>query len=127
LGGQPHSRFDPEVTILDTKWINLTSIAARAKAKAGYSNQVLATLNDHAVHLSVMDSPFFWHYHPDSDEVFIVLAGILLVELETAKYELRQGEMLTVPAGVKHRTSPLTSHSVNLTIEKMDAETVRVS
>ena len=121
------SRFDPEVTILDAEWINLTSITAQAKAKAGYSNQVVATVNDHAVHLSVMNSPFFWHYHPDSDEVFIVLEGVLLVELETAKYELRQGEMLTVPAGVKHRTSPLTSRSVNLTIEKMNAETVRIS
>jgi mannose-6-phosphate isomerase-like protein (cupin superfamily) len=116
-----------EVTILDATWINLTSMAAQAKAKEGYSNEVLATVNDHAVHLSVMDSPFFWHYHPDSDEVFIVLEGVLLVELETARYELKQGEMLTVPAGVKHRTSPLTSRSVNLTIEKKNADSVRIS
>jgi mannose-6-phosphate isomerase-like protein (cupin superfamily) len=53
--------------------------------------------------------PFFWHSHPDPDEVFIVLEGVLLVELETARYEVNAGEMLTVPAGVRHRTSPLTS------------------
>jgi len=117
--------MDPEGTILDAKLINLSSVAAQTKA--GYFNQVLTTVNDHAVHLSVMDAPFFWHFHPDSDEVFIVIEGILLVELETARYELKPGEMLTVPAGVKHRTSPLTTRSVNLTVEKMNAESVRVS
>ncbi|QIE28875.1 Cupin domain protein (plasmid) [Caballeronia sp. SBC1] len=115
----------PEGTILDPELVNLSSVAEQTKA--GYCNQILATVNDHAVHLSVMDSPFFWHFHPDSDEVFIVLEGVLLVELETARYELKPGEMLTVPAGVRHRTSPLTSRSVNLTVEKMNAQSVRVS
>ena len=118
-------RMDPEETILDAELINLSAVAAQTKA--GYFNQVMAKVNDHAVHLSVMDAPFFWHFHPDSDEVFIVLEGVLLVELETARYELNPGEMLTVPAGVRHRTSPLTARSVNLTIEKMNAESVRVS
>ncbi|MDB5831273.1 MAG: cupin domain protein [Caballeronia sp.] len=116
--------MNPEGTILDAKLINLSSVAAQSKA--GYFNEVLTQVNDHAVHLSVMDAPFFWHFHPDSDEVFIVLEGVLLVELETARYELKAGEMLTVPAGVRHRTSPLTSRSVNLTVEKMNAESVRV-
>ncbi|CAN7217329.1 cupin domain-containing protein [Caballeronia sp. LjRoot29] len=110
---------------MDAKLINLSAVAAQPKA--GYFNEVLTQVNDHAVHLSVMDAPFFWHVHPDSDEVFIVLEGILLVELETARYELKAGEMLTVPAGVRHRTNPLTPRSVNLTIEKMTAETVRVT
>ncbi|WP_241202330.1 MULTISPECIES: cupin domain-containing protein [unclassified Caballeronia] len=118
-------RMHPEGTILDPELVNLSSVAEQTKA--GYCNQILATVNDHAVHLSVMDSPFFWHFHPDSDEVFIVLEGVLLVELETARYELKPGEMLTVPAGVRHRTSPLTSRSVNLTVEKMNAQSVRVS
>jgi mannose-6-phosphate isomerase-like protein (cupin superfamily) len=117
--------MEPEGAILDAKLINLSSVAAQAKA--GYFNQVLTTVNDHAVRLSVMDAPFFWHFHPDSDEVFIVIEGVLLVELETARYELKQGEMLTVPAGVRHRTSPLTPRSVNPTVEKMNAESVRVS
>jgi mannose-6-phosphate isomerase-like protein (cupin superfamily) len=118
-------RTDPEETILDAKLINLSAVAAQAKA--GYFNQVMAKVNDHAVHLSVMDAPFFWHFHPDSDEVFIVIEGVLLIELETARYELKPGEMLMVPAGVRHRTSPLTSRSVNLTVEKTNAESVRVS
>ncbi|MGX7001479.1 cupin domain-containing protein [Caballeronia sp. KNU42] len=117
--------MDPQETILDPELINPGAIAAQTKA--GYFNQVLAKVNDHAVHLSVMDAPFFWHFHPNSDEVFIVLEGVLLVELESARYELKQGEMLTVPAGVRHRTSPLSARSVNLTIEKMNAESVRVS
>jgi mannose-6-phosphate isomerase-like protein (cupin superfamily) len=118
-------RTHPEETILHAELINLSAVAAQTQA--GYFNQVMAKVNDHAVRLSVMDAPFFWHFHPDSDEVFIVLEGVLLVELETARYELKAGEMLTVPAGVRHRTGPLTARSVNLTIEKINAECVRVS
>ena len=117
--------MDREEMILDAALINLSVVAAQTKA--GYFNQVMAKVNDHAVHLSVMDAPFFWHFHPDSDEVFIVLEGILLIELETTRYELKAGEMLTVPAGVRHRTSPLTARSVNLTVEKTNAECIRVS
>ena len=121
--------MNPEEAILDATLINLSAVAAQTKA--GYFNQVMAKVNDHAVHLSVMDAPFFWHFHPDSDEVFIVLEGVLLIELEieleTTRYELKAGEMLTVPAGVRHRTSPLTARSVNLTVEKANAECIRVS
>jgi mannose-6-phosphate isomerase-like protein (cupin superfamily) len=116
--------MNPQEMTLDAKLINVGAVAAQTQA--GYFNQVLTTVNDHAVHLSVMDAPFFWHFHPDSDEVFIVLEGVLLIEMETTRYELKRGEMLTVPAGVRHRPSPLTPRSVNLTVEKMDAETVRV-
>jgi len=34
------------------------------------------------------------------------------------------GEFLTVPKGVRHRTRPGGDRSVNLTFEKLDAETV---
>jgi hypothetical protein len=51
--------MDPEGTILDAKLINLNSAAAQPEA--GHFNEVLTQVNDHAVHLSVMDAPSFWH------------------------------------------------------------------
>jgi hypothetical protein len=33
--------------------------------------------------------------------------------------------MITVPKGIRHRTFPAGSHSVNLTFERADIETVR--
>jgi len=47
-----------------------------------YMNQILTTVNDHAVHISVMDGPYFWHVHPESDETFIMLEGILIIDFD---------------------------------------------
>jgi mannose-6-phosphate isomerase-like protein (cupin superfamily) len=44
-----------------------------------------------------------WHSHDDQDEVFVVTAGTLVVELRTGEVTLGAGEMLVVPRGVEHR------------------------
>jgi mannose-6-phosphate isomerase-like protein (cupin superfamily) len=44
-----------------------------------------------------------WHSHDDQDEVFVVTAGTLVVELRTGDVTLGAGEMLIVPRGVEHR------------------------
>jgi mannose-6-phosphate isomerase-like protein (cupin superfamily) len=91
----------------------------------GYSNKVLTSVNDHDVHVSVMDAPFFWHFHPDSDETFFVVEGALTIEFEDGSIDLQAGQLLTVPAGTRHRTRPVGARSVNLTVEKKDATTVQ--
>lgn len=91
----------------------------------GYSNQVLTSVNDHDVHLSVMDAPYFWHLHPDSDETFFIVEGTLVVDFDDGSVELQTGQLLTVPAGMRHRTRPVGARSVNLTVEKANATTVR--
>ncbi|WP_429251927.1 cupin domain-containing protein [Paraburkholderia sp. GAS333] len=90
-----------------------------------YSNQVLTSVNDHDVHLSIMQTPYFWHLHPDSDETFVVVEGTLAVDMDDGTVNLQRGQMLSVPAGVRHRTRPVTARSVNLTVERTDATTVR--
>jgi mannose-6-phosphate isomerase-like protein (cupin superfamily) len=90
----------------------------------GYSNQILTSVNDHDVHLSIMDGPYFWHLHPDSDETFLVIEGALAVDFDDGSIDLLSGQLLTVPAGMRHRTRPLGARSVNLTVEKANATTV---
>ncbi|MGA7780631.1 MAG: cupin domain-containing protein [Paraburkholderia sp.] len=99
--------------------------AAANEVRNGYMNRVLTTANDHDIHLSVMDAPYFWHVHPESDETFITVEGVLIIEFEDGSVELRAGQMLTVPAGTRHRTRPATARTVNLTVERKDATTVR--
>ena len=91
-----------------------------------YANRVLTNVNDHVVRISVMTEDFYWHYHPNSDETFIVLEGTLLLDLETGTIEVGKDQLITVPANVPHRTRPKGSRSVNLTFELADMETVRV-
>ncbi len=73
-----------------------------------------------------MTTGFEWHRHPDSDEVFFVIEGELLIELEHRQVLLREGDMFSVPRGVVHRTRPVGARSVNLTFERRDAGTVYI-
>jgi mannose-6-phosphate isomerase-like protein (cupin superfamily) len=89
-----------------------------------YHNRRITAVNDHEVRLSVMTHEFPWHHHPESDESFYCLDGELIIEFADDQVALHPGEFLTVPAGVRHRTRPGGKRSVNLTFEKLGAETV---
>jgi mannose-6-phosphate isomerase-like protein (cupin superfamily) len=92
----------------------------------GYDNHPIAAINNHVVRISTMIEPYPWHFHPNSDETFLVVEGQLLIEFENGSRELVAGQLLTVPGGVRHRTRPVGERSVNLTFELAQAETVIV-
>jgi mannose-6-phosphate isomerase-like protein (cupin superfamily) len=106
--------------------MELIDVGQKARELSGkYENVVLSRTNDHVVRISRMTEPYFWHLHPDSDETFLGIEGVLILELEHQRIELKPGQMITVSKGMKHRTSPAGSYSVNLTLERVDIETVR--
>ena len=45
-----------------------------------------------------------WHSHPDQCEVIFVLSGRGLTETAAGKQEIVPGDMVYVPAGVRHAT-----------------------
>jgi mannose-6-phosphate isomerase-like protein (cupin superfamily) len=105
----------------------MIDLMQRAKALSGeYENVVLSKFNDHVVRMSRMEKAYFWHFHPNSDEMFLGVEGVLVVELENQRIELGPGQVFTVAQGIRHRTLPVGSYSVNLTFERVDIETVSV-
>ncbi|MEE9245930.1 MAG: cupin domain-containing protein, partial [Gemmatimonadota bacterium] len=46
---------------------------------------------------------FVWHHHDNTDELFLVLEGELLLQLRDRDVRLRKGEMFVVPRGVEHK------------------------
>jgi mannose-6-phosphate isomerase-like protein (cupin superfamily) len=105
--------------------LNIIDIAALADAnKQEYHNFVLTHINDQVIRMSVMTTPYHWHYHPDSDESFLVIAGSLIIELENQTIELLQGQLFTIPKNIKHCTRPGGERSVNLTFESAGLTTV---
>lgn len=91
-----------------------------------YDNHPIAAINDHVVRVSIMTEPYPWHFHPNSDEIFLVVEGKLVIEFENGLRELSPGQLLTVPSGTRHRTRPAGSRSVNITFESAQTETVMV-
>lgn len=68
-----------------------------------WSPRVVAEMNDYQFKLAKFDGEFVWHRHEDTDEVFLVLAGRMGIELRDGTVELGEGEMYVVPKGVEHR------------------------
>jgi mannose-6-phosphate isomerase-like protein (cupin superfamily) len=105
--------------------LNLIDLMQRARELSGkYENVVIAQINDHVVRMSLMTEPYFWHYHPNSDETFIGLEGVVILDLVNQRIELGPGQMFTVPKGMKHRTAPAGARSINLTIEHAEIATL---
>ena len=75
-------------------------------------NQTLARINDSVVRLGVMQGEYHWHEHADDDELFFVLDGTFLIDLEPEPDGVTPGRVVTlepregfvVPKGVRHRT-----------------------
>ena len=102
--------------------VNLSEEGAATTER--YRNLVINRVNDSCLRLAVFEETYRWHYHPTSDELFIVVEGFLGIEL-AGQPELRLGpwECVTIPAGTHHRTRAI-GRTVNLCFEKMNAETV---
>jgi len=67
-------------------------------------NQTLTQVNDCVLRLGIVKGEFHWHSHDEEDELFFVLEGTLLLDLEGETIELGPHQGYTVPRGVKHRT-----------------------
>lgn len=68
-----------------------------------WSPRIVAQMNDYHFKLVKIQGEFVWHSHPETDEVFIVLAGGMRIEFRDTQVELSEGELCVVPKGFEHR------------------------
>ena len=92
----------------DVKYAPLEVIEAGALADQcdqPWWNQTLCQVNDAVARIGVFHGEFHWHKHDKEDELFFVLDGTLLLDIEgqpTRVLGPRQGR--GVPKGGVHRT-----------------------
>ena len=67
-----------------------------------WSPRVVAEVDDAYVKVAKLHGTLAWHRHDDEDELFLVLAGRLRIELEDGDVTLEEGDLYTVPKGVRH-------------------------
>ena len=109
----------PAMTVVDIR-------AEHADITDSYKNQVLFNINKECMRLSVFEGEYRWHHHPDSDELFLVVAGELQIEFEDApQITLTEWQSIVIPAGTVHRTRAI-GRTVNITYEEQGAQTVFV-
>jgi mannose-6-phosphate isomerase-like protein (cupin superfamily) len=85
-----------------SKIIDINKLVESTKEK--WINYSLTEVNDSIVRLGIFEGEFHWHKHENEDELFFVLSGKLLLDLENETFELLPNQGYTVPRKVLHRT-----------------------
>jgi mannose-6-phosphate isomerase-like protein (cupin superfamily) len=73
-----------------------------ARLHEHWSPKNLARLNDYHVKVVKLQGEFVWHAHPETDELFLVHRGQLVIRLRDGAVRLGPGELFVVPKGVEH-------------------------
>lgn len=93
----------------DTPWLHggmgrepVDLAAELAEVTEQWSPKSVARLNDYDVKVVKVQGEFVWHRHDHTDELFLVLAGELTIQLRDGDVVLRPGQLYVVPRGVEH-------------------------
>jgi mannose-6-phosphate isomerase-like protein (cupin superfamily) len=80
-----------------------------------WSPKIVASVNDYDIKLVKVRGEFVWHQHDATDEVFLVTAGRLRIQLhDRDDVVLNAGELFVVPHGVRHR--PVAAEEAHLVL-----------
>ena len=94
-----------------------TTIEAESATEGGGSAELtdvsdFGKVNGQQVKLAKIRGEFVWHHHQDEDELFLVLKGVLSLELRDRVVTLEPGEFFIVPKGIEHK--PVAQEEVHL-------------
>jgi mannose-6-phosphate isomerase-like protein (cupin superfamily) len=88
-----------------------------------HENFVVNYVNECCLRLAVFTGTYPWHYHPASDELFMILEGEICIDFQDRDtVTLKPNDIFTIPAGVIHRTRA-TQRAVNICFEQSGATT----
>ena len=77
-----------------------------------WSPRTVTKFNDCDVMVAKVEGEFVWHKHDDTNDFFLVLKGVLDIQLRDRTITLGPGQMYVVPKGVEHR--PVAREEVHL-------------
>jgi len=80
--------------------VNLRALLDRFSGH--WAPKTIAGLNDYDVKIVKVLGEFTWHAHADTDELFLVIDGALIMQMRDRDVLLSPGELFVVPQGVEH-------------------------
>lgn len=95
---------------------NTTSLRAELEhVTEHWTPRVVGRVNDQYVKVAKLLGELVWHSHEHEDEMFLVLSGDLVIQLEgDEEVRLGPGDFFVVPAGVRH--NPVAEHEVHIAL-----------
>ena len=79
-----------------------TLAAAFDRVNDYWSPKVIGQVNNQLLKAAKLKGELVWHAHDAEDELFYIVKGTLRIEFEDGPVDLKQGDFLTVPKGVRH-------------------------
>ncbi len=67
-----------------------------------WAPRIAGRYNENEVRLAKASGDFQWHSHAESDELFLIMEGELVMEFRDHTETVGPGEMIIVPRGVEH-------------------------
>lgn len=79
------------------------------KVKNYFSPKIISEVNDQYVKIAkIKGQEIPWHNHKNEDELFYIIEGNLLMEIENEpSFSMKTGDLFVVPKGINHRVSSL--------------------
>jgi len=89
------------------------SLAARlATFSEHWQPRTVAEFNGNDLMVVKAKGEFVWHKHDETDDLFLVLQGRLVIEMRDRSVTLGPGDLFVVPKGVEHR--PVAEEEVHM-------------
>lgn len=90
---------------MEIKKINLKN--KLSKFNDLWSPKIISMMNDYQFKLAKIKGNFIWHDHKSTDETFIVIKGEMIMKLENGDILVKEGEMIVIPKGTKHKPTAI--------------------
>ena len=93
-----------------------------------FSPKIITEVNDQYIKIAkIKGQEVPWHNHEDEDELFYIIEGTLLMEIENETIRtMKTGDMFVVPKGINHRVSSIDECSIMLIETKTTKHTGEV-
>ena len=89
--------------------MNVVNLAEKlGRVTECWSPKIVGEVNDLHVKVVKLRGEFVWHHHASEDELFLVVAGRLRMQLRDGNRDVGPGEFIIVPRGVEHCPLALT-------------------
>ncbi|MFT4664790.1 MAG: quercetin dioxygenase-like cupin family protein [Polaribacter sp.] len=81
-----------------------------------FSPKIVTEVNDQYVKIAkIKGEEVPWHNHENEDELFYIIEGELLLEIENeTSRTMKAGDLFVVPKGINHRVSSIEECSIML-------------
>ncbi len=93
-----------------------------------FTPRIITEVNDQYVKIAkIKGQEVPWHNHENEDELFYIIEGELLMEIDNeAGITMKAGDLFVVPKGVNHRVSSIDECSIMLIETKTTKHTGEV-